>query len=237
MTAFDPEAIRIQLGLSREEMIARFGNPGEKTPEEIGSALGLDHDTIVKIFGEKVSSDSGDEFITSNTSTEEANKTDGQVSADDQIKAVADALGFSPETVEKVMSAIADGTAIAGMDHKTAVETLASQLGIDKYYVGMVLEYLDENKVGASTETTSSTTVSTESPSAETVAVDDKIKAVADKLGFEPGTVEKIMSAIVDGTAIAGMDHKTAVETLSGNLGIDKYYVGMVLEYLDESSQ
>ena len=235
MTRIDNDAIARQLGLSREEMKARFGNPGETSPEEIGKALGMDHDKIVEVFGERVSGNSGDSFSLSTPPGNDTGgtPTDEQVAADDKIKDVADKLGFDVRLTEKIMSALADGSAVAGMDHQTAVETLANQLGIDKYYVGMVLEYLDETHANDETPQSNNTTGGT--PTDEQVAVDDKIKSVADALGFDAELTEKIMSALGDGSSIAGMDHQTAIETLANELGIDKYYVGMVLEYLDET--
>ena len=148
MTTIDNAAIAQQLGLSREEMIARFGEPGTKTPEEIGSALGMDHNAIVAVFGERVSSNSGDTFVSSssNNATETSDNTyNAQKTQDDKYEEVANALGYDALSVSAVMKAVENGQASGNPEN--VVPQLANALGLPQTFVSNVLAYLNNGSI------------------------------------------------------------------------------------------
>ena len=108
----DNAAIAKQLGYSKEEMIAKFGNPGEKSPTEIGNALGLDSSTITSIFGTPQVSESSSDFSNVSVGNLVAENIDND--------ALATQLGYSKEEME----------AKFGKPGETDPKDIAAQLGL-----------------------------------------------------------------------------------------------------------
>ena len=140
INGFDHGAIAQQLGLSKEEMIARFGEPGTKTPEEIGSALGMDHNAIVAAFGEKNSTDSGDSFVSSSAdsdTTDSGELTTGNTGVDAATRAKDDEIKnkydnsnveIDARTYARILEWLADGTKTGGLN--AVAQQCASELDI-----------------------------------------------------------------------------------------------------------
>ena len=134
-SGIDNDAIAQQVGYSKDEMIEKFGNPGEKSPQEIGNTLGLDYSEISRIFGEDLAS-----VTTQKTETVDSfTKTQ-----DDKYKQVADALGYDELSVSAVMKAIAGGT---NGNPEEIVPQLAYDLGLPQTFVSNVLSYLNKGQI------------------------------------------------------------------------------------------
>ena len=131
----DNDAIAQALGYSKEEMEAKFGKPGEKSPEEIGSILGLATSFISNIFGKKDSSESTN---TKKNETSTKNNNNKKTSNDTYQK-VAGATGYDALTVSAIMKAVKSGN---NYDSKQ----LAFTLGLPEKAVSDVLNYLNSNK-------------------------------------------------------------------------------------------
>ena len=155
----DNAAIARQLGYSKEEMIAKFGNPGEKTPTEIGNILGLDNATVTSIFGTPQTEDTSSSFAgldlnsvlntsDDDTSSNAASNNDATDSftktQDDKYEEVAQALGYDTLSVSAVMKAIANG--VSGKPEEI-VPKLAYDLGLPQTFVSNVLRYLNNGQI------------------------------------------------------------------------------------------
>ncbi len=140
----DNDALAKQLGYSKEEMEAKFGKPGEKTPEEIADALGLSNDEMLNIFGDYTSTDSADSSDDSSDSSSSDDVDSFIRTQDDKYKAVANALGYDELSVSAVMKAIENG--VSGRPEEI-VPQLASALGLPQTFVSNVLSYLNNGTI------------------------------------------------------------------------------------------
>ena len=139
----DHAAIAKQLGYTKEEMIEKFGNPGDKTPSEIGSLLGLSDSEVTNIFGTPKTSDSSTDTTT--TSSDDNDEVDSFTrTKDDKYKEVADALGYDELSVSAVMKAIENG--VSGTPDEI-VPKLAYDLGLPQTFVSNVLSYLNNGQI------------------------------------------------------------------------------------------
>ncbi len=148
MTTIDNAAIARQLGYSKEEMIAKFGNPGEKTPDEICATLGLSNEKRDEIFGTKPV-DEGDSFESSSSKTtnnDDDNDVDNnQKTKDNKYKEVADALGYDELSVSAVMKYIENGDVTGNPEN--VVPQVAKDLGLPQTFVSNVLAYLNDGNI------------------------------------------------------------------------------------------
>ncbi len=138
----DNAAIARQLGYSREEMIAKFGNPGEKTPAEIGNILGLDNSTITNIFGtfDKTEVDSSSNDNSKKEEVDSFIKTQ-----DDKYEEVANALGYDALSVSAVMKYLENGNVTGAPEN--VVPQVAKDLGLPETFVSNVLSYLNNGQI------------------------------------------------------------------------------------------
>lgn len=142
----DNAAIAKQLGFSREEMIARFGEPGTKTPQEIGNSLGLSSDKILEIFGTEQTDNTNTDTNSANTNNNNNNNTDTFQSAkDDKYEEVANALGYDSLSVSAVMKYVESGNVNGAPE--TVVPQVASDLGLPQSFVSNVLAYLNNGQI------------------------------------------------------------------------------------------
>ncbi len=138
----DHAAIAQQLGYSKEEMIAKFGNPGEKTPAEIGNILGLDNSTITNIFGtfDKTEVDSSSNDNSKKEEVDSFIKTQ-----DDKYEEVANALGYDALSVSAVMKYLENGNVTGAPEN--VVPQVAKDLGLPETFVSNVLSYLNNGQI------------------------------------------------------------------------------------------
>ena len=148
----DHAAIAKGCGLSESEMKARFGNPGETSPEDIANALGLSDAKRDEIFGTEPIEE-GDSFELTDEGLSAYFESDGDVVEDTEdnknpdkvrdyrIKEVADATGIDKESVANIMRRLEDGS-YSGYDPEVLVAKLVSKTGLSEYEVGTVLNEL-----------------------------------------------------------------------------------------------
>ncbi len=139
----DHEAIAKQLGYSKEEMIENFGNPGDKTPAEIGSILGLNDSEITNIFGfpqnDDITTDLAVDPILESDMVDSVTKT-----KDDRYKEVADALGYDELSVSAIMKAVENG--VSGTPDEI-VPKIGYDLGLPQTFVSIILSYLNYGQI------------------------------------------------------------------------------------------
>lgn len=196
MTTIDNAALARQLGYSKEQMKAKFGDPGTKTPTEIGNTLGLDNATITSIFGTSQGSSSSSDF--SNISVGDI------VSGNIDNDALATQLGYSKEEME----------AKFGKPGEKTPEEIADSLGLNNEE--MLNIFGDYQSTDSSSDGTATNDVDS-----FTKAQDDKYKEVANAVGLDELTVSAIMKAAENGYDVYDLGiPKSAVTTVMSYLGL-----------------
>ena len=145
MPTIDNAAIARQLGYSKEEMIAKFGKPGEKSPDEICATLGLSNDKRDEIFGSKPVGDSFESSSPSNNTDNDDDVDNTQKTKDDKYEKVANALGYDSLSVSAVMKYIENGN-VTGKPEEV-VPQVAKDIGLPQTFVSNVLKYLNNDSI------------------------------------------------------------------------------------------
>ena len=158
------------LGYTREEMIAKYGVPGTKTPEEIAKAEGFSIEQTQSIFATQQSEENdtssfGNYSITniidnsddeaddttattlSNAASETSlsNETTETDNPEDKYKQVAEATGYDVLTVSAVMKAAATGNYNGAPEN--VVSQMAYDLGLPESAVAEILRYLNNGQI------------------------------------------------------------------------------------------
>ena len=207
MTRIDHGAIAQQLGYSKDEMIAKFGNPGAKSPTEIGNSLGLNNSTVTNIFGTQTNSVSASDFSDVSVGS--------LVSASKNDDDIASALGYTKEEME----------AMFGKPGETDPKDIASKLGLsDEETTNIFGNYtLEEEEVENEEETE-------ETESTGNTSADDKYQDVANALGYDAKTVSAIMKYVENGNV--NDNPEKVIPAISRELQIPEEVVANVLNYI-----